>query len=181
MKYFLLGILLLPIYLHAQINEGNQDIFTFKEIKINPIYSGIGIAQIQFEKFQNNTRSLNVVVNYINLGYWGNNTGFGIGIGQRNYLKEKNGTGYFVEPFGSYFYLENRGAKQSTNTLSTGAVLGRKWLLFNRLSFDVYLGPSINFGFMKEGTQSTQKIDYWVGPMNGIFARFGCSMGYRFN
>ncbi len=181
MKYFLIAILLFPNNLIAQINEGKQDIFTPKEIKLNPIYAGLGIAQIQLEKFQNKTHSINVIANYINLGYFGNNTGFGICFGQRNYFKEKNGTGWFAEPFVSYFYLDYNNAQQSTNTLSIGAVLGRKWLLFNRLSFDVYLGPSLNFGFLKEGTQSTKKIDYWVGPMNGIFARFGCSMGYRFN
>ncbi|MDZ4667632.1 MAG: hypothetical protein SGJ00_07090 [bacterium] len=160
--------------------KGNQYNFE-KELKLNPMYAGLGIIQFQLEKQLQKPNSLNVYVQYVNLGYGGNLVGFGFGIGHRSYFTPDKHKSFYIEPSLGYLFMEDRVFYNTYSTPNLAFVLGRKWIILNRFSVETFLGPSLNIGFVKSGSQSSEKIKEWYGPINGNFFRLGFTLGYRFN
>ncbi|OYU94832.1 MAG: hypothetical protein CFE21_14175 [Bacteroidetes bacterium B1(2017)] len=181
MRPFWLILCLFPLLVCAQMHNTERQFSYQKELKVNLLYVGAGILQVHYEKHLNPNQSTVIWGSLIDFGFQGNLMGFEVGAGQRAYFNGTKPNTYFVEPNVSYLYIEDRYVYSHYNTVGIGILLGKKWALGNRLGLELYTGPTINFGFVKEGTLPNKKIDTWAGPLNGIFGRFGLTLNYRFN
>ncbi len=176
--YFLM---LLPHLLFGQYSSVQEKPAFVHELKINYTYLGTGIIQLQYEKMNQPNRSINCYLSYIDFLFQGNLVGFHGAFGVKNYFTPEKPNSFYIEPSVGFLYLEDRYYYEKYTTPSLALVLGRKAVIAKRVSLEFYLGPSLNFGFIKNGTQSSQKLKDWFGPINGIFMRTGLTMGYKFN
>jgi hypothetical protein len=181
MKKILFIFYLAPLVLYGQNFPNENPLFYQKEIKLNYLYVGLGVFQIQYENYIKEGQSYNLNLAYVDFLFYNELTGFNVGAGVRNYFTPENRGSFYLEPSVNVLYLEDKYFNEKYNTVSCAVVLGRKRKLGNRFTLDVYLGPSIHFGFLKSGNTSTQKLQNWQGPLNGIFFKGGVTAGYRFN
>ncbi|MCF8253399.1 MAG: hypothetical protein K9H61_05895 [Bacteroidia bacterium] len=181
MKPLIFILFLLPQVILAQTELREKPFAYTKEIKWNPISLGLGSISFSYEKYTSPETSVNLWVNGFDFLYAGQIKGFVIGAGFRDYFSPEKPKSFYVEPFLKFQYTEEFGTHSRYNTSSVGLVLGRKWTFFERISTEVFIGPSYNFGLVKEGTKSSARVADWMGPINGIWGRFGINLGYRFN
>lgn len=181
MRQCLLGILLIGLSagLHAQ---GRQDLTqsTYKNtLKVNLTSLALGSLSIHKEKVIDPNNSLTVWGYGCNYLYANQIFVFGIGAGYRSYFKGQEKNSLYAEPYLRYQYLTIPDASVSVNTLSAGFVGGKRWFLGNRLTLELFFGPSLNFGAVDEGNGSVIFPDY-MGPLNGVAARTGINFGFRY-
>jgi hypothetical protein len=181
MKPLIFILFLIPQGILAQTELREKPFAFTKEIKWNPISLGLGSLSFSYEKYTSSETSLNLWVNAYDLLYAGEIKGFVIGAGFRDYFSPEKTRSFYIEPFLKYQYTEEFVSHSRYNTSSVGLVLGRKRIFYERISTEVFMGPSYNFGLVKEGTKSSAKVTDWMGPINGIWGRFGFNLAYRFN
>jgi hypothetical protein len=182
MRAILIAIVfLMPLMAMSQRLE--TPFFYKKEIKFQGLGLAYGSFNMHYEKYSSKGNSINVNAYVFDFLYAKELKGFGIAAGYRDYFTPQLASSYFLEPFIKYQYMVEKGWNNSYvfNTNSIGIVLGRKLVIMDRLTLEFYLGPSVNFGFFKEGYKNSQLMQEWIGPINGIFIRSGLNIGYRFN
>lgn len=182
MYKLLLLFCVLSLGLHSQNAMEGRTFHYQKEMKWQLGAMAYGNLQFQYEKFNSRNSSINAFGNVFNLFYSGVFKGFGLGSGYRSYFTPERKHSYFVEPFAKYQFMKDP-YNTRYYTLSAGLVLGRKWFLSDRFSAEFFMGPCFNLGFIKETSTSnnTLRFPVWMGPVNGIWARYGFNIGYKFN
>lgn len=181
MKRIFIFICIFPLLVFAQENPVKNTLRFNQELKVNYTYLGLGIMQLQYEKYMKEDFSYNLNFSYINYVYIDEIIGFNLSFGPRNYFTPEKPASFYVEPSVGLLFLKDNYYDDRYSTLSFALVLGRKWNLGNRITMDIYLGPSANIGFQKSGYNFSSKIKDWNGPLNGIFIKGGLTAGYRFN
>jgi hypothetical protein len=181
MKLIWLIFVFLSLSVFAQQKPSNKPFHFKKEIKWSPMALSFGAFTFHYENYYNEEKSINVWANGLNFMYSGVIIGFGGGAGFRDYFTPQKKNSFYLEPFIKYQFVTNTNNNERYNTTGFGLVLGRKWVFAKRITLEMFLGPSYNFGLYKSGTNSATRYPDWLGPVNGMFGRAGLNVGYRFN
>ena len=68
-------------------------------------------------------------------------------------------------------------SQEQIQSLGVGIIGGRKWVYGNKISFEIYAGPSYCVGFTKIGS-TTYILKEWLPFVNGIMPKGGFALGY---
>ncbi len=112
--------------------------------------------------------------------------GFGITPEYRFYVSNSKQApqGFFVAPFLRYQNLElttDAAAEKATLTaFGGGLVIGGQWIFSERISLDVFGGPSLNSRRFKATTNGTTEEDFTLTGFGSFGLRFGVTVGIAF-
>ena len=113
--------------------------------------------------------------------------GFGLTYDYRFYMKSENQTGFYVQPFGRYQHFQvdlNSSFTTRTSIVNNrinmdvfglGLVLGKQWIIYNRLVFDMYLGPMYNQNSNNIGINHRDFRPFF----DGFWYRCGLTIGIK--
>ncbi len=154
-------------------------------IKLNilsPIFSTINVS---FEHAMSESSSLQLGFFYTgakvsSLKY----SGFGITPEYRIYLSDTPApAGFYVAPFLRYqavnLSVEGSSSEADFSAIGGGAVIGKQWVFKQRVTFDIFLGPSYSSGKMKVTSGNEDEFDI-SGAFDGFGLRTGITLGVAF-
>lgn len=111
--------------------------------------------------------------------------GFGLTPELRYYLSEKHPAprGVFIAPFARYqnFTVTEEGVdgKGTYSSFGGGLLVGTQTMFKNKISLDVWAGPSYSSGSIKV-TGTADEADFDLGSFDGFGVRFGVTVGFGF-
>ncbi len=79
---------------------------------------------------------------------------------------------------GNYLGETEKDGKATLSTIGGGVLIGHQWLFNDKISLDVFLGPSFNAGNLKVNSGSEDVFS--TGAFDGFSVRFGLTFGYAF-
>lgn len=152
-------------------------------VKLNIFSPLVKTFNVSYEQKFNATSSGQLGFFYT--GYSVNDTkfsGFGITPEYRFYLSETEAPqGVYLAPFIRYssFKLEEKttNSKGDFTAFGGGVIIGKQWIFKERVSLDIFIGPSYSSGSVKvtSGTDSFDK-----GVFDGFGIRTGLTLGLAF-
>ncbi len=166
--------------MHAQNREDLLKQNFSKCIKWNPVSLSIGALSVHYEKINSNDKSLMYYGNIFKFLYQNRILGFGLGAGYRSYFTDNSKSDFYIEPFIKYQFIQLMNTNWNLNTFGLGLIAGRKWILGERITMEVYGGPLYSFGFNKVGSNPSLPYIYWLPSVNGIWLKSGLAFGYRY-
>lgn len=94
--------------------------------------------------------------------------------------------GFYVAPFLRYQSLKlsyEDDTNDDSATLSTfggGLLIGNQWVMGERITLDIFIGPSYNTGKVKAEADSSSETFDVSGSFNGFGVRTGITLGIAF-
>jgi hypothetical protein len=78
--------------------------------------------------------------------------------------------------------IENKDtdAEANLNAIGGGAVVGKQWVFKERVTLDIFLGPSYNGGNVKVKTGTDDEFDNLSAGFSGFGLRAGLTLGVAF-
>ena len=109
-------------------------------------------------------------------------TGFGITPEYRFYLSETEApNGVYVAPYLRYNNLELKDelstSEATLSSIGGGLIIGKHWIFKEKVSFDLFIGPSYVSASIKVKSGTTT---YDTGAFDGFGLRFGITLGLGF-
>ncbi len=110
-------------------------------------------------------------------------TGWAVTPEYRFYLSDKPAPeGFYIAPYLRYTSLsltaENADGKAELTGVGGGLLIGRQWIFKERISLDLFIGPSYTKGDLK--IKSGAEEDFDVGVWDGFGVRPGVTLGIAF-
>lgn len=152
-------------------------------VKINILSPLVRTLNVSYEHAINETGSFQIGFFYT--GYSVDQTkfsGFGITPEYRFYLSDTPAPqGVYVAPFVRYqnFTLKDKeitDSKAEFSTFGGGLVIGKQWIFKDKISLDIFIGPSYASG--KVSGESDDE-DWDVGVFDGFGLRTGINFGFK--
>jgi hypothetical protein len=170
---FLLTILLFPSAFSQDKNNN---------LKIN-IFSPIAkTLNLQYEHKLTADQSFQFGAFYTGYSSVGTSlSGIGLTSEYRFYLTNEVFNGVYIAPYlryQNYTLTDDQNDKGTLTTFGGGLIFGRQWLFKDKITFDIFIGPSYNSGFTKV-TAGTNNFQY-NGSINGFGVRGGVCFGFAF-
>jgi hypothetical protein len=111
-------------------------------------------------------------------------SGIGLTPEVRFYLSDSDAPeGFYVGPFLRYQSLKlevkDTGDKANISSIGAGVIIGKQWLFKERVTFDIFLGPSYSGGTVKATSGSSSDFDV-SGGVKGFGLRAGITLGVAF-
>lgn len=155
-------------------------------VKINPLSLALSTFNVSYERAISDSKALQLGVLYTGVSVGDiKYSGVGITPELRIYLSQGEALdSWHVSPFVRYQNMalteevaDGSESKATLNSFGLGALVGHQWLLgsSNRISLDVFLGPSYSFSKVKVETDGED-----IGDINGAFDGFGLRTGITF-
>jgi len=152
-------------------------------VKLNIFSPIVKTFNIAYERKVNATSSFQLGFFYS--GYKAGDTkfsGFGITPEYRFYLSETEAPqGVYVAPFVRYqsFKLEDEpsSSKADFSAFGGGVIVGKHWIFKERISLDIFIGPSYSSGSVK-GSSNGSTFD--TDAFDGFGIRTGLTLGVAF-
>lgn len=110
-------------------------------------------------------------------------SGIGITPEYRFFLSETSAPeGVYVAPFVRYqnFNVTTEGSdsKGTLTIFGGGVVIGKQWIFKEKITLDIFLGPSYNSGNIK--VESGSEGDFDIDAFDGFTVRAGINFGFKF-
>lgn len=90
--------------------------------------------------------------------------------------------GVYAAPFLRYANLsieeKDLGSEADLTSFSGGLVLGKQWLFKEKITLDIFIGPS--YGTTSIDVESGDEDDFDLGSFDGFGIRFGVNFGFAF-
>ncbi|MDO6821400.1 DUF3575 domain-containing protein [Zobellia sp. 1_MG-2023] len=180
-KKYLVIILFFSIFITKAQNQNTSSTNQYEqnnEIKINVVFTPLGLLDVAYERNLNRKSSLGISGLYVFSQKHDEDTNFLISPFYRRYFGKKYASGFFVEGFTTIGSTDGKQLTDSNGNLtlnegpdvmdlSVGLTLGSKWVTKQGITFEAF------FGFGKT-LFNTDKTDH--SQVN----RFGINIGYRF-
>jgi hypothetical protein len=151
-------------------------------LKINILSPIVRTLNIQYERVLNESSAFQLGFFYT--GYSDDVTtwrGFGITPEYRFYLSDSPApAGVFVAPFLRYqaFDVEDDiGGAAKFSAFGGGLIIGKQWLFKDKITLEVFIGPSYLVGEVKEATSG---VEFDSGAFEGFGVRTGITFGFKF-
>jgi hypothetical protein len=168
----LLSLLVSAVVVHAQV------------VKINILSPVFRTLNVQYEQAISKNSSLQLGFFYT--GYKDGDLKFsGIGITPefRYYLSNTDAPeGVYIAPFVRYqsFTLEHEPSndKGTYTAFGGGLILGKQWIFKNKITLDLFIGPSYSSGDLKVKSGDGDSLD--VDVFDGFGLRTGICFGFKF-
>src|SRR5690606_34298483 len=111
-------------------------------------------------------------------------SGFGITPEYRIYLSETPAMeGVYLAPFLRYqsvsLEVENSGSEADFSAFGGGLVIGKQWVFKERISLDIFIGPSSSSGSVDVKSGSEEEFDL-SGAFDGFGLRTGITLAIAF-
>jgi hypothetical protein len=112
-------------------------------------------------------------------------SGFGITPEYRFYLSATEAPqGVYVAPFLRYQGVkieeETTASEADFTAFGGGVVIGKQWIFKERITLDIFLGPSFNSGKVKVKSGDEDEFDNLSGGFDGFGLRTGITLGVAF-
>lgn len=186
LTFFALGLILFSFQTKAQTEKQNI-------IKVNFLSPVVSTASLFYERSVSESSS--VQLGFFYTGASAGDTklrGFGITPEFRYYLSDKGSPeGFFLAPFLRYQSFDltvesvdfNTGAntedKADYTSFGGGLLIGGQWVFKDKISLDVWGGPTYNSGNLEVESGSTEE-SFEIGGFDGFGFRFGATLGFAF-
>lgn len=150
-------------------------------LKINIFSPILKTLNLQFERKLKEDQSFQLGAFYTGYSNGGTTlSGFGLTPEYRLYLTNVVFNGVYIAPFARYqsFTLtDDQNDKGTLSTFGGGLILGRQWLFKDKITLDIFIGPTYNSGSVKV-TSGGNNFD--VGSFDGFGVRAGVCFGFAF-
>ncbi len=151
-------------------------------LKLNIFSPALKTLNLQFERKLKEDQSFQFGAFYT--GYSNSGTslsGFGFTPEYRLYLTNVVLNGVYIAPFmryQSYTLSDDQNDKGTLSTFGGGLILGRQWLFKDKVTLDMFIGPSYNSGSVKV-TSGVNNFDL-TSSFDGFGVRAGVCFGFAF-
>jgi hypothetical protein len=176
MKKTYLSLLLI---LFAVVSYGQEKSNNLKINILSPIASTLNL---QYEHVIKKDQSFQLGFFYT--GYSNSGTkisGIGITPELRFYLSDDAAPkGVYLAPFlryQNYSLSDDSNNKGTLSTFGGGLILGKQWVFKDKISLDLFIGPSYNSGSVNVTSGNN---NFSVGSVNGFGVRTGICFGFLF-
>lgn len=175
-------ILVFTISTVATLFSGNA--IAQNVVKINIFSPIVRTASVFYERAVDQNKSFQLGVFYTGFGSEGTKfSGYGITPEFRFYLSTSDAPeGAYIAPYLRYqsFSITDKetDAKGKYASVGGGLLVGKQWLLKDKISLDAFVGPAFNAGKVKATAGEEQ--DFELGGMGGFTLRPGFTFGYKF-
>ncbi len=152
-------------------------------IKLNILSPIVSTLNLSYEHMLSEDRSAQLGFFYTGASIGDTKlSGIGITPEYRIYLGDDPAPdGFYVAPFLRYqnFKLSSDfdNSEGTYSSFGVGLIVGRQWLFGERVTFDIFLGPSYSFGNV-EVTDGNDNFD--LGGVDGFGLRTGITLGFAF-
>lgn len=178
MKKFIVAVFLVSFLFSSKEIKAQNAV-----LKINFLSLVVKTFNVSFEKIIDTDNSFQLGVFYTGASISDTDlTGIGITPEYRFYLSDTDAPdGVYVAPYLRYssFDLENKFtvSKATLSSFGGGLVIGRQWLFKEKITFDIFLGPTYSTSTLKlkSGFDS-----FDVGSFDGFGIRIGLTLGIAF-
>ena len=178
MKKLIIAAFLVPLLLKPNHTKAQN-----AALKINFLSLVVKTFNVSFEKLIDTDNSFQLGVFYTGASISDTDlTGIGITPEYRFYLSDTDAPdGVYVAPYLRYssFNLEDKFtvSEATLSSFGGGLVIGRQWLFKEKITFDIFLGPSYSTSTVKvkSGIDS-----FDVGSFDGFGIRIGLTLGIAF-
>ncbi len=178
MKKLIIAVFLVPFLLNPNQTKAQNAV-----LKINFLSLVVKTFNVSFEKVLDTDNSFQLGVFYTGVAISDTDlTGIGITPEYRFYLSDTDAPdGVYVAPYLRYsnFNLENKftASEATLSSFGGGLVIGRQWLFKEKITFDIFLGPTYSTSTIKL-KQGFDSFD--VGSFDGFGIRIGLTLGIAF-
>jgi hypothetical protein len=181
MRKLFLAAIMMGSVLAANTASAQNSVF-----KINILSPIVRTLNVSFEQAINEKSSFQLGFYYTGVSVGDlEYRGFGITPEYRIYLGDNEAPdGFYVAPFVRYqainMTLEDSNEEADLNTFGGGVLIGRQWIFKERVSLDLFLGPSFSGGEVKaKGGSDADAFDV-SGGFSGFGVRAGVTLGIAF-
>jgi hypothetical protein len=176
-------LVIVPVFsLVASLFSGNA--MAQSVVKINIFSPIVRTASVFFEQAVSQDKSLQLGVFYTGYSSQGTRfSGYGITPEFRFYLSSTNAPqGAYIAPYLRYqsFTLTDKetDGKGTYASMGGGLLVGKQWILKDKISVDAFIGPAYNSGKVK--VTAGEDHDFDLGGLGGFTVRPGFTFGYKF-
>lgn len=160
-------------------------------VKLNLISPFVGTLSIQNERVLDEESSIQLGLYYFSGSLFGTQypeQGFCFTPEYRMYLSDEAPRGFYIQPYLRFarFWQEQASSFASRNNttgnanfygVAGGIVMGRQWVIADRVTFDMYIGPLYTKTFFDDPSIRSRDLP----PMfNGYWFRGGITFGFMF-
>lgn len=151
-------------------------------LKINILSPIVSTLNLQYEHTIKKDQSFQLGLFYTGYSISSTKlTGIGITPEVRFYLSDEAAPqGVYIAPFlryQNYSLSDDVNNKGTLRTFGGGLILGRQWVFKDKISLDLFIGPSYNSGSVSVTSGSN---NFNVGSINGFGLRTGVCIGVLF-
>lgn len=178
-----LCVAFLLVLISGQIFSQSEEKFV---IKINPLSALISTGSMFLETRLDNTKSLQMGVAYMGLGFGDiKYSGIILTPELRFYAKQRALSGGYIAPyfrFQRYSITDESTSPNSEISYTSyggGLLFGRQWVFDSGFVFDMFAGPSFNEGKIKYESGTSREDNFLFG-LNGVGIRIGVALGFGF-
>ena len=178
MKRLSIAFLLACTLFYAYPVKAQQNV-----VKMNFLSLIVKTFNVSYERVidENNSFQLGVLYTGAKIGDT-KLTGFGITPEYRFYLSETEApNGVYVAPYLRYNNLELKDelstSEATLSSIGGGLIIGKHWIFKEKVSFDLFIGPSYVSASIKVKSGTTT---YDTGVFDGFGLRFGITLGLGF-